>query len=199
MIIDFALTINTYFEKIKNNYSVTGLVCPKCKANHSLIKHGKYKRYVCTLNNNEICILTLFIQRVLCKSCGVTHAILPGDIIPYKIYSYPVVITVLNKYFIFKQSILNIINEYNISFQLIYSFISTLHIFIPAIYLILKDLIGYVEEIKDTASILDSINNYTKINFSIEYFLKNQWILFMTKFKNKSPPKNRMCYVGIRY
>lgn len=54
------------------------LLCT-CGRKGDLIKHGRYTRYIkVSLSSEPIKIL-----RVLCKSCGKTHAILPEWLVPY--------------------------------------------------------------------------------------------------------------------
>ena len=56
--------------KIKCNCGVSG----------SCIKYGTYKRKV---SINSI-LKEISLQRIYCKSCGITHTIMPSFIIPYK-------------------------------------------------------------------------------------------------------------------
>ncbi|TYQ16375.1 UNVERIFIED_CONTAM: hypothetical protein Cloal_2908 [Acetivibrio alkalicellulosi] len=95
MIIDFEANFNNYEEKILNNYKIFNYTCPVCGAKHSLSRHAKYKRYTCILYKNTICFDTIEILRLKCSSCGKTHAILPSNIIPYCVYSYSCIFTVL--------------------------------------------------------------------------------------------------------
>lgn len=54
------------------------LLCT-CGRKGDLIKHGRYTRYMKVSLRSE----PLKILRVLCKSCGKTHAILPKWLVPY--------------------------------------------------------------------------------------------------------------------
>ena len=68
------LDINKYNESV-NNLNPYSIQC-NCGCKGSCIKYGKYKRII---DKYEI-----FIQRVLCKVCKITHAILPTFIVPYE-------------------------------------------------------------------------------------------------------------------
>ncbi len=88
---------NNFEEKLKcynNGNTNSDIKCPDCNST-DLISHGYYKRnliYEC----NHIHIKTIVtIKRVKCKSCGLTHALLPIDIIPYKITSFKIIIKCL--------------------------------------------------------------------------------------------------------
>lgn len=68
------LDINRYNDSV-NNMNSYSIQC-NCGCKGSCIKYGKYKRII---DKYEI-----FIQRVLCKVCRITHAILPTFIVPYE-------------------------------------------------------------------------------------------------------------------
>lgn len=70
--------------------------CPNCHS-HDLIRWGYYERNVIFFSNDEITIesTTLKIQRVMCKSCNKTHALLPFGIIPYKQFADEVISKIL--------------------------------------------------------------------------------------------------------
>jgi hypothetical protein len=51
-----------------------------------MIRHAYYERNVITIINEVMIYTLLKILRVKCTSCGSTHAILPGDIIPLLIH-----------------------------------------------------------------------------------------------------------------
>ena len=66
------------YDEIINNLDFNRLICPKC--NHSdLIIHGYYTRRIKT----KIGTIYLRIIRVICKSCGSTHALLLSCLVPY--------------------------------------------------------------------------------------------------------------------
>lgn len=91
---------NTKFKEIIQNYvkicNFGLLECPHCRSTH-MIKWGTYERNVIFFNENGIILesFLLKVQRVKCKSCNKTHALLPFGIIPYKQFSDEVISKIL--------------------------------------------------------------------------------------------------------
>ncbi|MFG6339138.1 MAG: hypothetical protein K1W31_12100 [Lachnospiraceae bacterium] len=50
-----------------------------CGCSGACIRYGSYRRHVKTDGRK----LTLHIQRVLCRNCGRSHALLPSALVPY--------------------------------------------------------------------------------------------------------------------
>ena len=100
MIILYSEKINTNFkEKIQiylNTVNFCNLECPNCHS-HDLIRWGYYERNVIFFSDDEITIENklLKIQRVKCKSCNKTHALLPFGIIPYKQFTDEIISKIL--------------------------------------------------------------------------------------------------------
>jgi len=67
-----------FYNKLIQNIDIHSLSC-SCNVKGHLIKHGFYNRKI-KISGNYI---TLNIQRVLCKSCGKTHALLTKEFVPY--------------------------------------------------------------------------------------------------------------------
>jgi len=112
--------------------------CPKCRAKNSMIRHAYYNRNVILIVDEVLEYSTLNILRVKCKSCKSTHAILPGDIIPYKQFDYLSFMAILEEYFSNGKSGYELSRKFNVSFQLLYSFINTFLIFKDSIFVTLK-------------------------------------------------------------
>lgn len=64
-----------------NSLNIHSFECPHCH-HQSLIKYGHYKRKVYCFGGYEA-ICTLVIQRLYCKHCHTTHALLPDCLITY--------------------------------------------------------------------------------------------------------------------
>lgn len=71
------LSQNSY-NKFIESINIQKLTC-SCSLSGQLIKHAYYSRTIKTSDGPVIII----ILRVKCKSCGKTHAIFPGLIVPY--------------------------------------------------------------------------------------------------------------------
>lgn len=80
------IDINKYNDSIRK-LKPYSLKC-SCGCRGSLIKYGRYKRRI---DNYDI-----LIQRVYCKNCKVTHALLPIFIIPYERNSICCVMDMIN-------------------------------------------------------------------------------------------------------
>ena len=59
------------------------LECPCCHSKEYIL-WGFYERGITYMKQAQIYSETVKIQRIRCKSCGKTHAILPFGIVPYK-------------------------------------------------------------------------------------------------------------------
>lgn len=79
----------------------------------SLIKYGHYNRSV----KNPSGTVKISIQRVLCRICGATHAILPSSIVPYSQVSLSDQLMIIKNFLKSKNplNILNINPEINVS------------------------------------------------------------------------------------
>ena len=87
MIIDFTLECKTYSENIFHTSSLYPYQCKSC-GYRQMIRYGSYERYAIMINaDGSLDTMRLKVQRLLC-ACGRTHALLPGDIIPFHNYNY---------------------------------------------------------------------------------------------------------------
>lgn len=196
MINDLNVNINNYIEKIINNYPIFLYVCPKCGAKHSFIRYGYYQRYVCFFNEKfDICELRCTILRLRCKSCLSTHAVLPANIIPYKIYDRPLILHILTLHFVFEKSVLTISQKYNISYQQLYKFIEIFKSFLNSLYFVLRVVLGFTDDILNIHGMIEGMNKHFT-DFSYQYYNNTKWIFLMTKFKDILP---RPIYVGVYY
>ncbi len=86
---------NTNFKIILENYKNTlnfgSLTCPYCSSQR-LIKHGSYKRNLFYIDNKQISHEIVTIQRMLCKDCHHTHALIPSFIIPYRQHTLDIIL-----------------------------------------------------------------------------------------------------------
>lgn len=99
MIILNSKKINIKMKEIIKNYSNTVnygyLKWTACNSSN-VIKWGSYERNIIYFNEENILESEIIkIQRIKCKCCGKTHALLPLGIIPYKQFSSEVVTEVL--------------------------------------------------------------------------------------------------------
>lgn len=76
------------------------VLCNNCKCRGDCIRYGRYDRGYLISPEDGATNERIFIQRMLCKACGVTHAILPEEIVPYAQYSIIFMFLVLYQYFL---------------------------------------------------------------------------------------------------
>jgi len=189
MIINFDLKSKDYFQKI-DSINLDKYTCPnsECEAESQFVRHGYYERNNISIKNEEINYSKIKILRVKCKSCGKTHAILPGDIIPYKQFNYSSFLEILKSYFCNSKSGYELSKKFNVSFQTIYDFINTFLIFKNSAFVIIK-IMNIIDELfsKDPSFLLDFIvNKIGFFKFIKRFSFFNQWPFLMEKFRNNT-------------
>lgn len=186
MILNFDVNINDYNEKILNFYGIWNFCCPCCNAFRSFSRHAFYTRNLCVLSNSQVVEKQLNILRLICNSCGTTHAILPSDIIPYAIYSFSCVMQLLTNHFDRNHNILSLCEQFKISFQLLYSFIKrfTEH-FIPCVNFL---RIFSASELDFNSSFRDGLSfintHFNSTCFQLEFLNHMKFIFLMTRSHN---------------
>ncbi len=199
MIICFNKKINSFSKIYKNNFSLTQqnvqdlmpscddihCNCPKCNAKSNFSYHGSYIRNISLIREEKNYDFQVSVTRVICNSCGSTHALLPSFIVPYKIFSLDSILyTVQNS---MRSSVIVLSEKLKISFELIYSFIA-----------LISGFFNYVDSLNREQNQFKNFNHdYFLLNclsicdqkFNINFFYRYKWIFLMTKFQNqKSPP-----------
>jgi rubredoxin len=94
---DFELNVfNHDIESIDSDV----LVCPVCKAKHTLSDFASYERNLVTydLSTSTVSTNVLTIPRYICSSCGHTHAVLSSVIIPYMSFSFGFVVALVKAF-----------------------------------------------------------------------------------------------------
>lgn len=198
MIICFNDKINNFSKIYKNNFSFTqeyiqNLMpscedihcnCPKCKAKSNFSFHGSYIRNISFICENGIFDFKVTVTRVICNSCGSTHALLPIFVVPYKIFSRDSFLYVVSQ--AYSTSVLKTAEKLSLSFQLIYSFIATVLSFFPYIDSLNREKSLY-KNFNKTYFILNCLAICDE-NFYLYFFKRYLWIFLMTKLQNKKPP-----------
>ena len=113
MITDYRYSHTSYSQLSKDDLHEYDCPNPECCAKQSTKYYSHYKRHVASLNADVLAVIfntdidtgnidteslrktenSLFnytlldVYRVKCKSCNTTHAILPGDVVPYRRFS----------------------------------------------------------------------------------------------------------------
>ena len=94
--------------------------CPTCGQRGRCHVHARYRRDLIDFIDGHVRCSDVWIYRVICESCGHTHAILTDVIIPYESHSLFFILRVLAEYSIRCISIVEICRRYEISISTLY-------------------------------------------------------------------------------
>ena len=182
MVIDFSQICNTYDKKLYTKEYFAATPCPKCPATGKFKMYGSYQRYVIYFAKRKLVYVQIDIKRIMCKSCKSTHAVMPGDMIPYKLLSLFVVILLLIACIIIETPVLRVANKYGLSFQIINFYLNTFSLFVNSIHQYFKETSpAKTPPVVDWKSVVDLIKK-PYIIFQREYVILNRRPCFMSKF-----------------
>jgi hypothetical protein len=191
MVYDFQHTCKNYNKNIYNREYFEATPCPVCSAVGRFKMHGSYYRHAIYFKGDEITCRQMEIKRILCTSCRTTHAVLPGDIIPYKALTLLVFIFILTSFYLEKTPVLEIARDWEFSFQLIYYVMHAFHIHMNNIRQYFREA-GAAEDIPDVfdACGVLSLIKMPYIKFQSNYIELNRRPCFMCKFFDRkgAPP-----------
>lgn len=111
------------FHSIYDNLSLSKEVCSHCNARHSCSIHDTYERNLIVISDRTIRCHTVNITRVICSSCGHTHAILPDILIPYGSYSLFFILKILRLYFLHTSNVSSLCEHFQISISTLYNWV----------------------------------------------------------------------------
>jgi hypothetical protein len=134
------------------------------------------------------------IKRIMCLSCKTTHAVMPGDIIPYKLLSLLVLLSILILFFVEKMPVLKIVAEFGFSFQFIYCALGSFRMHASRMYQHFREISrGITPPDLDDAGIVSLIKK-PYFGFQSGYIEFNKRPCFMCKFFNgiNAPPVGQM-------
>lgn len=148
-----------YYDNGKTNMDIT---CPNC-GSRDLVCHGYYNRNFIYEYNYKHVKKRIKIKRVKCKECHKTHALLPIDIVPYKITVFSVIIKCLfdDEYF----------NNSNFSFDTKIFWYKSFNKFLPFI----RTMFSTCTDIYNSIS-----TNFDK--FYTEFYYKIKKIILMSRY-----------------
>jgi len=129
MILDFSKICNTYDIDSYTKKCFENTSCPNCPAVGRFNLHGSYRRHIVFFLDDKLHYEHMEIKRVRCLSCRSTHAVMPGDLIPYKLLSFFVFMFVLNECLVIKTPVLKVAERIKHSYQFIYSCLRTFFIY----------------------------------------------------------------------
>ena len=94
--------------------------CPHCQSNGNCKTYATYQRSIIDIIHRKTVYQELCITRIICKSCGHTHAILPDTIIPYSQYGIFFILRVLGEYFAHAKTVALFCESYSITPSMLY-------------------------------------------------------------------------------
>lgn len=115
------------FNCAQDSLVISSEVCPTCGAKHLCSFHAFYKRDMIVIERNNVVCHSVSISRVICSSCGHTHALLPDVLIPYGSYSLFFILRILRLYFLHSYTIEKLCSIYSISTSTLYAWIHLFH------------------------------------------------------------------------
>ena len=169
-IFNFNHNIKTYTNNIEKIYINRPNYCPSCGCHHEFHLHGSYERIVIYFNKEY----RIKIYRFKCpnKNCNKTTSALPSFLIPYRQYSYAVILFTLYQAFVKEKNNIAIskISKGKLSRQLVCQLKKRF-------LLLLSSIIAFFTPISiDRSIIVKSIYRYKMFNFT---FYKTVRLPFM--------------------
>ena len=190
MIYDFLHLCNTYDKNIYGRGYFKDTPCPACPAVGRFKMYGSYMRYAIYFKGKKLVRRQMDIKRIICASCKTTHAVMPGDIIPYKALTLFVFIYILALVFLDKVPVLKVAEEWDFSFQFIYSVIVTFRKHANNIRQYVRETSpGDVPAVFDECRVLGFVKGPCA-EFQLGYIKINRRPCFMCRFLNRggAPP-----------
>lgn len=184
LIIEFQTSIKEYSQKIANHYRDFNYSCPFCGARHAWARQGFYSRYVMTIKDDAFVLHSLDVLRLICHSCGTTHAILPYDVIPYEVHSFSLILEILTEVFVLETPAKTLKDDFYISYQMIYYLISKARKAYATLYMCLR-ILGFYE-LNFFKSIFYFISRIEKSSndFLSHFFHQTRSFVFMVRSHN---------------
>ena len=97
--------------------------CPACGARGCCSPHASYTRWMISIRHGVRAEYILTIKRVICASCGCTHALLPDVLIPYGSYSLRFILHVLRAYLNRNGTVAALCGRFSIAVSTLYAWI----------------------------------------------------------------------------
>ena len=108
------------YRQYSKNLNVFELECNYCHFRGSCIRYGHYERGYLLDPGDLMAGTTIWIQRVMCKHCGHTHAVMSEEIVPYLQYSAIFIYLVLFRHYMTAETVESICMTLRITAPQIY-------------------------------------------------------------------------------
>ena len=137
MIIDFEHSFKKY-DELLNFYGIWNCSCPRCGAEHSMHRHGKYSRNLICWEDGQLLETSGEILRLQCGSCFSTHAVLTMDMIPFFSYSLPAFLALIGLCMQPDGSVPKTERHTGVSYQMLYRMLTIFHEYHKKLTLLLR-------------------------------------------------------------
>lgn len=101
-------------------FSPVSEACPVCGSKGSCTFHASYVRNIIDFAGGRTVYSQVTVTRLICRSCGHTHAILPDFIIPYSTYGLFFLLRVLAEYFARLSTVQKLCERFSITPSMLY-------------------------------------------------------------------------------
>lgn len=166
-------------------------ICPCCHAKENLIIHGAYERNITFLVDNELENFKVNVQRIKCKSCNHTHALLPNFVVPYKITSIYSIAEIAQRASL--SSAYKLAEIIDLSMRMIYMYIAIVLAFFNDFKILNNSNESkYIKNFNKKYFLTNCIN-LSNVEYRLDFFELYNWVLFMQKFRNNSSPPVTIC------
>jgi len=98
--------------------------CSCCKSAGNCYVHGYYKRRFIDYCNGKITADSISVLRVVCKTCGHTHAVLPDIIVPYTQYTIRFICRVVSEKLTIASTVEAVCEKFEITTKTLYRFLN---------------------------------------------------------------------------
>jgi len=189
MIYDFSRICKTYSENFYTRDFFNETSCPRCRARGRFNLHGSYSRHVVYFDKCKLVEELIKIKRIRCRSCESTHAVLPGDIIAYKLLSLFVQLSILFSFYLKEIPVLKLASKLDFSFQYIYLCLKSFLIYVNNIHQLFRETKPKITCALESKSVLSLIDP-PYIIFQRKFLELNNRPCFMCKFyaSGSGPP-----------
>lgn len=155
--------------------------CPYCGCKDNYKFYCTYRRNITFVINNEVINFRVIVTRIICNSCDTTHALLPYFIVPYKVYSFNAICSIVND--AANSSALKVAEKLSISYQLIYNFISVFFLFYKNAS-ILNNKNKYLSKLNKISYLKIFSSLCLDNDFRFHHLIFFKWVFLMSKFQN---------------
>ena len=119
-IIRIKTSSKSLFLDFMSSFQPESEVCLCCHSKGNCKIHASYSRSIIDIICGKPVYHEICVTRLICESCGHTHAILPDILVPYSQYGIFFILRVLGEYFSRLKTVASLCETYNITPSILY-------------------------------------------------------------------------------